>query len=61
MSLARARQQLVHAGVVPYEKPLNQVLGLDEPAPLSSSRAGELRSAGNILRAVLGSSGGGSN
>jgi hypothetical protein len=56
--LVRARQQLVHAGVVAYEKPLYQVLGLDEPAPVSSPRVGEMRSAGDILRAVLGPSGG---
>lgn len=59
LSLARARQQLVHAGVVAYEKPLYQVLGLDEPgAVVTSPRSGEVRSAGDILRAVLGSSGG---
>lgn len=58
MTLARARQQLVDAGVVAYEKPLYQVLGLDEPGAMSSPRRGEVRSAGDILRAVLGSSGG---
>jgi len=58
MTLARARQQLVDAGVVAYEKPLYQVLGLDEPGAVSSPRCGEVRSAGDILRAVLGSSGG---
>lgn len=58
VTLARARQQLVHAGVVAYEKPLYQVLGLDEPGAVSSPRRGGMRSAGDILRAVLGSSGG---
>jgi len=56
--LAQARQQLVNAGVVAYEKPLYQVLGLDEPGAASPPRSGEVRSAGDILRAVLGSSGG---
>ena len=47
-----------HGGGDAYEKPLYQVLGLDEPGAVSSPRRGGMRSAGDILRAVLGSSGG---
>lgn len=58
VSLARARQQLVTADLVAYESPLYQVLGLAPPTPAPSPRASEVRSAGDILRAVLGSGGG---
>jgi hypothetical protein len=57
-TLARARQQLIAADLVAYEKPLYQVLGLDSPSAGTPQRTGELRSAGDILRAVLGSGGG---
>lgn len=60
MTLAQARQQLLAAGLIAYQKPLYQVLGLDDlPAGRSSeSRAGEARSTGEILRAVLACGGG---
>jgi len=58
VTLAKARQQLVAADVVAYEQPLYQVLALDSPTAAPSLRTGEPRSAGDILRAVLGSGGG---
>ncbi|MBL9136176.1 MAG: hypothetical protein JNK85_09925 [Verrucomicrobiales bacterium] len=58
VTLAKARHQLVAADVVAYQSPLYQILGLDAPSVASSPRSGELRSAGDILRAVLGSGGG---
>ena len=58
VTLAKARQQLVAADVVAYQSPLYQILGLDAPSVAPSPRSGELRSAGDILRAVLGSGGG---
>lgn len=58
VTLAKARQQLVAADVVAYAAPLYQVLGLDAPSAAACPRSGELRSAGDILRAVLGSAGG---
>lgn len=54
--LARARQELVQAGLIAYEKPLCQVLAL--PAPRAATpqeegpRAGRAQSAGEILRRV---------
>ncbi len=54
MQLAQARQQLVNADLVAYQKPLYQVLALP-PAPVapSSPRAGQSLSAGDILRRAL--------
>ena len=56
VTLARARQQLVEAGLLAYEKPLYQLLGLDEPEPRCASA--QARSAADILRQVLRPSGG---
>jgi len=56
LALARARQQLVAAGLLAYEKPLCQVLGLDEPEPRCASV--QARSAADILRQVLRTPGG---
>ena len=52
--LAKARQQLVSADLLAYQKPLYQVLALP-PAPTapSSPRAGQSLSAGDILRRAL--------
>jgi hypothetical protein len=52
--LAQARQQLVGADLLAYQKPLYQVLALP-PAPVapSSPRAGQSLSAGDILRRAL--------
>ena len=54
LQLAQARQQLVSADLLAYQKPLYQVLALP-PAPeaISSPRAGQSLSAGDILRRAL--------
>jgi hypothetical protein len=54
VQLAQARQQLVSANLLAYQKPLYQVLALP-PAPTaaSSPRAGQSLSAGDILRRAL--------
>ena len=52
--LAQARQQLVSADLLAYQKPLYQVLALPPaPAAPSSPRAGQSLSAGDILRRAL--------
>jgi len=57
--LSAARQQLEHAELVAYRKPLYQVLSLDPtaaPAPANSTpepRAGQVQSAADILKRVL--------
>ena len=45
-ALARARQELIRARLIAYEKPLYQVLSLDPPVP----RSGHAESLGQILR-----------
>jgi len=52
-ALARARQELIAAGLIAYQRPLCQVLGLDGPAggkPAAS--AGAALSLGQVLRAM---------
>jgi hypothetical protein len=55
--LATARQQLVSAQLVAYQKPLYQVLALPEPAsqgaPPTGSRSGHVQSVADILRQAL--------
>lgn len=54
VQLAQARQQLVSADLLAYQKPLYQVLALPPaPAAPSSQRAGQSLSAGDILRRAL--------
>jgi len=56
LSLAAARQQLIDADVITFQKPLYQVLALpEEKAPILTqpARTGEVRSVGEILRRVL--------
>jgi hypothetical protein len=54
VQLAQARQQLVNAELLAYQKPLYQVLALPPaPAAPSSPRAGQSLSAGDILRRAL--------
>jgi hypothetical protein len=56
VQLAAARQQLVGADLIAYQKPLYQVLALDAPAgpgPLGE-RANQVQSADDILRRLLG-------
>ena len=45
-ALARARQELIRARLIAYQKPLYQVLSLDPPEP----RSGQAQSLGQILR-----------
>ena len=45
-ALARARQELVRARLIAYQKPLYQVLSLDKPTP----RLGQAQTLGQILR-----------
>ena len=54
VQLAQARQQLVSADLLAYQKPLYQVLALPPAAAAPSSpRAGQSLSAGDILRRAL--------
>src|SRR5881396_2686347 len=54
LQLAAARQQLVQADLIAYQKPLYQVLALDWPqGPAPQERSGREQSAGEILRRVL--------
>jgi len=54
VQLAQARQQLVNAELLAYQKPLYQVLALPPvPEAPSSPRAGQSLSAGDILRRAL--------
>jgi len=47
-ALARARQELIRARLIAYEKPLYQVLSLDPPTP----RGGPAQSLGEIFRTM---------
>jgi len=51
-----ARRRLVAAGLIAYQKPLYQVLSLEDPVPMSAppQRANGCASVGEILRAALG-------
>ena len=54
-ALARARQELIAAGLIAYQRPLYQVLALDSPAPGLTgppSRFGGPLSLGQILRGL---------
>ena len=53
--LSLARSQLSQAGLVLYQKPLYQVLALEEPAPVSAPtpRCGQPRSLKEVLAQVL--------
>ena len=54
VQLAQARQQLVSADLLAYQKPLYQVLALPPvPEAPSSPRAGQSLSAGDLLRRAL--------
>ena len=50
VGLSASRQQLVHAGLIAYEKPLYQVLSLE---PVGAPRSGPI-SVGELLRKALG-------
>ena len=55
--LRAARQELMQAELIAYQKPLYQVLSLEKPAarpaPASDKRAGEPASVADILRRVM--------
>jgi hypothetical protein len=54
VALSAARQQLLEADLIAFTKPLYQVLALSDPLPLPpSSRTGQVRSVGDILRQVM--------
>lgn len=54
LQLAAARQQLVQADLIAYQKPLYQVLALEGPAVATAlPRSGQVQSAGDILRRLL--------
>jgi hypothetical protein len=48
--LAHARQELIAARLIAYQRPLYQVLALDEPAP---PRTGQAMTLGQILQQAL--------
>jgi hypothetical protein len=56
-ALAAARQQLVQADLIAYQKPLYQVLALPEDPPTltasTAPRSGQMQSVGDILRRAL--------
>ncbi len=53
--LTQARQQLLAADVLAYEKPLCQVLALEDPKPVvgAERRANQPMSVGQILQRIL--------
>lgn len=57
VALAAARQQLIQADLIAYQKPLYQVLALPEDGKVSaastSPRAGQTQSVADILRRAL--------
>lgn len=56
VELAAARQQLVQADLIAYQKPLYQVLALERTGTLgpAAERTGQAQAAGDILRQLLG-------
>lgn len=54
-ALSGARAQLVQAGLIAYQKPLYQVLALEQPTPPSAPppRSGQTRSLKEVLAQVL--------
>lgn len=55
--LSAARSQLTQTGLVVYQKPLYQVLALEEPTPVAAltrtPRSGQVRSLKEVLAQVL--------
>jgi hypothetical protein len=56
--LREARAELVAAGLIAHRSPFYQILSLDPkpaapPVPAAQPRAGEVRSAADILRAIM--------
>lgn len=55
VQLSAARQQLVRAGVLAYQKPLYQLLALPKPdQPPAQPRTGQVRSLAEVLRHIAG-------
>lgn len=58
LEVSAAREQLACAQLIAYQKPLYQVLALPERSPqqasLAGPRSGQVQSAADILRQVLG-------
>jgi len=55
-TLTRARNALLAAALIAYERPVYQVLSLDEPVAASNQercRGGEMSSVGSLLRMAL--------
>ena len=55
-TLTRARNELVDAGLIAYERPVYQVLSLDEAVTATNRghcRGGAMSSVGSVLRMVL--------
>ena len=55
VALSRARQQLITADLLAYQKPFTQVLALPAPASVKAeaTRSGTVRSVNEILRQAL--------
>ena len=57
LELSAARQQLIQADLIAYQKPLYQVLALEDPAPVlppvPAPRTGQVQSVAQILRRAL--------
>jgi hypothetical protein len=53
-TLNKARQTLIRAQLIAYERPFYQVLALDPPRLLGERRKGELRSMRALLAQALG-------
>ena len=54
IALARARQELIGASLVAYEKPLYQVLSLEDPAPVPRQPSQGPARLGQLLFDMLG-------
>ncbi len=54
-TLSQARTQLCQRGLLAYQKPLYQILALEEPQPASSppERSGQTRSLKDVLQHLL--------
>ena len=55
-TVRRAREELIEAGLIAYQKPLYQVLSLDPlpHQPTASVRGNRCASVGEVLRAAMG-------
>ena len=51
-TLAQTRHDLIHIGLIAYQKPLYQVLALDTPAEASKKYPGQLQSLAQIFKQI---------